>query len=167
MFGLISDRQLPIEALDDERLVRLFEYWTKKKGHRPMPGRSDIDPLDLKEHMGQLHLIDVLGPENFRYRIYGSRVTNPDSTDMTGKSASDYQDTAFASMTTRHYQICVDARAPVFHHIVGEIQLHRYEFKRLCLPLSNQGTAVNMILASPIRMVIPTSLSHRGRFEDH
>jgi len=166
MFGLISDRQLPIDALDDDRLVRLFEYWTIRKGDRRMPSRSDIDPLDLKEHMGQLHLIDVLGPEDFRYRIHGSRVTNPDLTDMTGKSASDYHDTAFASMTTRHYQSCVDAKAPVFHHIVGEIQLHRYEYKRLSLPLSKEGTVVNMILASPIRIVIPSSLSHRGRFED-
>lgn len=167
MFGLISDRQLPIEALDDDRLVRLLKYWTGKKGDRIMPGRSDIDPLELKEHMGQLHLIDVLGPDTFRYRIYGSRVTNPDMTDMTGKSASDYHDTAFASMTMRHYQCCVDARAPVFHHIVGEIQLHRYEYKRLCLPLSREGEQVDMILASPIRLVVPSALASTGRFEDH
>lgn len=167
MFGLISDRQLPIEALDDDRLVRLFDYWTRKKAGRPMPGRADIDPLELKEHMGQLHLIDVLGPEEFRYRIYGSRVTNPDLQDMTGKFASDYRDSAFASMTTRHYQICVDAEAPVFHHIVGEVKLHRYEYKRLCLPLSKTGTSVDMILASPIRMIVPNSLPHTGRFEDH
>lgn len=167
MFGLISDRHLPVEALDDVRLVRLFDYWTQKRGDRLMPGRSDIDPLDLKEHMGQLHLIDVLGPHDFRYRIYGSRITNPDLADMTGRSPSDYDDTAFASMTMRHYQSCVDERAPVFHHVVGEIQLHRYEYKRLCLPLSKDGTVVNMILASPIRMVIPSSLPHRGRFEQH
>lgn len=167
MFGLISDRQLPIEALDDDRLVRLLEYWAARKGDREMPGRSDIDPLDLKEHMGQLHLIDVLGRERFRYRIYGSRVTNPDLTDMTGRTASDYRDSAFASMTTRHYQCCVDAKAPVFHHVVGEIQLHRYEYKRLCLPLSKTGQSVDMILASPIRLVVPRGLPHRGRFEDH
>ena len=167
MFGLISDRQLPIEALDDDRLVRLLEYWAGKKGDRLMPARSDIDPLDLKEHMGQIHLIDVLGPEKFRYRIYGSRVTNPDLVDMTGKSASDYRDTAFASMTTRHYQCCVEARAPIFHHIVGEIQLHRYEYKRLCLPLSKDGNGVDMVLASPIRLVVPNSLPHKGHFEDH
>ena len=167
MFGLISDRQLPIEALDDDRLVRLLEYWTGKKGDRIMPERSDIDPLELKEHMGQLHLIDVLGPNSFRYRIYGSRVTNPDLTDMTGKSASDYHDTAIAAMTTRHYQCCADARAPVFHHIVGEIELHRYEYKRLCLPLSKTGEDVDMILASPIRLVVPSALAATGRFEDH
>ncbi len=166
MFGLISDRQLPIEALDDNRLVRLLDYWTGKKGDRTMPGRSDIDPLDLKEHMGQLHLIDVQGPNSFRYRIYGSRVTNPDLTDMTGRLASDYQDPEFASMTIRHYQCCVDARAPVLHHVVAEIQLHRFEYKRLCLPLSRTGDDVDMILASPIRLVVPSALAATGRFED-
>ena len=165
MFGLISDKQLPIEALDDDRLARLLAYWKQKTGDRAMPSRADIDPLELREHIGQLHLIDVVGTRRFRYRIYGSRVTNPDLADMTGRTASDYPDPTFASVTTRHYQSCVDAKAPVFHHVVGEIELARYEYKRLCLPLSQSSDTVDMILASPVRLVVPSSLPRTGRFE--
>ena len=40
-----------------------------------MPLRKDIDPLELKDHLGSLNIIECL-PErdDFRYRLIGTRI---------------------------------------------------------------------------------------------
>ncbi|MHA1599845.1 MAG: PAS domain-containing protein, partial [Alphaproteobacteria bacterium] len=77
MFHLVEDRREPPELISNDRLRRLLEYWRGKRGRRAMPSRTDIDPLELEEHLGRLHLLDVIGPNLFRFRLYGSTVTNP------------------------------------------------------------------------------------------
>ncbi|NNG04115.1 MAG: PAS domain-containing protein [Inquilinus sp.] len=165
MFGLVTEEQLPIDAIDDDRLARLYEYWDSRRNGAAMPARSDVDPLDLREHIGRIHLIEVIDGERFQYRVYGSRIANPDGVDMTGRFASDYQDTAFAEMTIRHYRICVVQAAPVLHHVVGVIEHRPFEFKRLCLPLSQNDAGVGMILAAPVRLVVPRNLPRTSNFE--
>ena len=167
MFRLVNDKQLPIDAVDHTRLVRLLDYWHTRCDGRRMPRRADIDPLDLREHIGRIHLIDVLGASSFRYRVYGSRITNPDLTDMTGKTTADYRDIAFGSVTTRHYQSCVEQRAPVYYHVLGDIDSSTFEFTRLVLPLSSTGTGVDMLISSPNRLIIPVGLPPTGRFENN
>lgn len=164
LYYLIEDRREPPESISDDRLRRLHDYWCGKRGKRAMPSRADIDPLELKEHLGRLHLLDVIGPNRFRFRLYGSGVTNPGVVDMTGQTTRDYADAAFGAVVTRHYQACVDERAPVYHEVRGTLDDSPYEYTRLTLPLSNDGVSVDMLLASPHRLCVSLSLPSRKLF---
>jgi hypothetical protein len=120
-FCLTEDRRVPLESLTNDRLRRLYEYWDGKRGGRAMPSRADIDPLEMREHLSRMHLLDVLGPNLFRYRVYGSGVTNPNMMDMTRRTTQDYEDTVFGALVTRHYQTCADEKAPVYHEVFGTL----------------------------------------------
>jgi hypothetical protein len=143
------------------RLRRLHEYWDGKRGGRAMPSRADIEPLEMREHLGRMHLLDVLEPNLFRFRLYGSGVTNPNVKDMTGRTTQDYEDTVFGAVVTRHYQECVDEKAPVYHEVIGTLAGAPYEYIRLTLPLSNDGVDVDMLLVSPHRVRVSIGLPTR------
>jgi hypothetical protein len=48
------------ERIEDERLLRLFAYWTEKAAGRVCPARRDIDPLEFDYLLGDISLIEVL-----------------------------------------------------------------------------------------------------------
>lgn len=51
----------------------LFSYWSRLKGKRPAPERTDIDPRELAAHLGDIFLLD--GPETgHALRLAGSRM---------------------------------------------------------------------------------------------
>lgn len=158
MFCLIEDRREPLESIPEERLRRLLAFWREKQVGRAMPSRADIDPFEMQEHLGRLHLLDVVGPNLFRFRLYGSGVTNPDVVDMTGRTTREYSNLAFGAVVTRHYQVCVDEKVPVYHEVYGTLGDAPYEYTRLTLPLSSDGMNVDMLLVSPHRMRISLDL---------
>ncbi len=123
-----------------------------------MPARADVDPAELRENLGRIHLLDVEGPETFRYRVYGSRVTNPDATDMTGRTTRDYRDQSFGALVTRHYAECVGARRPRCHAIRATLDTAPYEYTRMSLPLSDDGETVTMILVGTVRHTVPDTV---------
>jgi len=165
MFQIKIDRREPIEAVTDPNLRLLLDYWRGKCAGRAMPSRVDIDPLEFRANLGRVHILDVLGPERFRFRIYGSAITNPDVRDMTGLTTQDYEDKNFAALVTAHYQECVDERAPVYRYVLGMLDGGPYEYFRLLLPLSTDGETVDKLLVAPLRVIIPVGLPTRGPFE--
>src|SRR5690348_16042599 len=71
---------------DNKRFVDLKAYWDRKRGARAMPLPKDIAPLELREHLGSLILIDVLpGAVDFRMRLVGTIITAAYGRDSTGK----------------------------------------------------------------------------------
>lgn len=64
----------------------VLDYWMEKCRERPLPRRSDIDPLELKPYLRHLFLIDVLPDAEFRYRLVGSEITERYGRNSTGKT---------------------------------------------------------------------------------
>jgi len=164
LFCLTEDRRQPLELMTNDRLRRLYSYWCRKRGGRSMPSRDDIDPLEMREHLGRMHLLDVVEPNLFRFRLYGSSVTNPSVKDMTGRTTRDYEDAAFGAVVTRHYQECVDEKVPVYHEVIGTLGESPYEYVRLTLPLSRDDANVEMLLSSPHRLRVSLHLPSRDLF---
>lgn len=162
MFRLEVERREPLDAITDPRLRRLLTYWSDKCDGREMPARQNIDVLDLAEHLGRLNLLDVLGKNLFRFRIHGSAIANPDRRDLTGMTNNDYSDPTFRDLVTRHYQECVDERAPVYHYVLGSLNGDPFEYRRLTLPLSSDGETFDMLIASPVRLRVPAGLPQIG-----
>jgi len=160
-FVLKEAQALALADLPDPKLAQLYAYWRSRLRGRPMPARADIDPVDLRGNIGRLHLLDIEGAGIYRYRLYGSGVTNPDRADMTGKTTMDYKDRLFGDMVTGHITEVVQSQTPAGYRIVGEYNLQPYVYNRLMLPLSDDCLQVNKILVGTQRETVPPSALRR------
>lgn len=78
----------------EPRLQSLRDWWDRKRGARAMPLRSEVDPIELRPHIGSLVLIECL-PElyDFRYRLIGTDIVEAYGRDSTGKTVRElYRD---------------------------------------------------------------------------
>jgi hypothetical protein len=138
--------------LSDAPLLKALQsYWAAKRGARAMPRRADIDPLELRPHLGNLVMIEVLGAgEDFRYRLIGTNVVTQHGRDSTGKSVRELYQTADPvifdwSMTV--LRTVVATRLPV--RAANRLRMVNRDYitsDQLHLPLSEDDAAVNMIL---------------------
>lgn len=143
-------------ALPDGALRAVADYWNRRRGGRAMPRRADIDPLDLKEHLSKLFLVDVL-PEawSFRYRLVGTELVAGCGRDFTGLTlraiASSLTDQARAAeewLIERYRTVALD-KVPVLtlRPMVHVNKEHLFS-AAIHLPLSDDGERVNMVFGA-------------------
>jgi hypothetical protein len=129
-------------------LQRLYEYWSVQRGDRPMPARGDIDPIDLKELLPLLILIDVVSdPRRYVYRLVGTHEVEIRGTDPTGKAVDEAYYGESSDTTAAYLDRVVFTRRPLLYR--GTYQPLRTRTQRedvLFLPLSQDGETVNMIM---------------------
>src|SRR5690242_15369 len=67
------------------RLAALHRYWKGKSAERVMPSRADIDPVEMKEWLGNLVLTEFFGDVmHFRVRVDGSKLVEMGGGERTG-----------------------------------------------------------------------------------
>jgi hypothetical protein len=72
---------------DEPSFQDLLAYWQGKRAGRDVPLRSDVDPLELKAHMGSLVILECLpGLVDFRHRLVGTNITQTYGRDTTGRT---------------------------------------------------------------------------------
>jgi len=131
----------------DPDLVRLFDYWRARHRGQLLPGRRDIDPIDLAFILGDMVLLDVLrDPLRFRYRLVGANIVMRSSRDNTGVMVHEHPDLEFRPTALRFYRsIAAGARPDAERrNMITDDQVRRYEI--LGLPLAADGKTVDMIL---------------------
>jgi hypothetical protein len=143
--------QINPAVLENETLAFLQDYWNAKRGDRAMPSRGDIRASELKEHLGWVMLVEVLpNITDFRYRLMGTLVTQYFFKDSTGRTVKEIYagvNEAAGKGVSAIFRKCARDKAVV--HVRGNSGwLGRgYEpFECICLPLSDDGETVNMIL---------------------
>jgi hypothetical protein len=138
-------------TLDHPTLAFLRDYWDKKRGTRAMPSRADISPSELREHLGWVIIVEVL-PEfaDFRYKLIGTLVAQYWLMDSTGKTVGEafaLSGEAAAKGVQSIFRKCARDRVIVRSFGgAGWIARGYEEFDSICLPLSDDGENVNMIL---------------------
>ncbi len=158
-FELKKDTRLDLDSESlPKPLAELLAYWDKLRAGRAMPRRSEIDPIDIAGHLRRVHLLSVEGPDTYRFRIYGGGVTNPDAVDMTGRTTMDYSDSGFSRMVTRHLHECVAEAKPVGYEVLARLDEEPYEYTFIAVPLSNNGSDVNMLLVRSVRITVPDKI---------
>ncbi len=158
MFTLISEERVVPSKAKTPQLRQLLDYWKGRCGERRMPRREDVDLDEIGVLPGRIHLLDALSPTEFRYRVYGNNLTNPDRRDMTGLTTRDYQDTAFGAMVTRHLGEVMMQATPLCLHIRASLDGIPYEYYRLAMPLSPDEVSVTMVLVGSERVTVPQHL---------
>lgn len=133
-------------------LRRLLYYWTVKRGDRPFPSRTDIDPLDLPDLLPNLFLVDVLptlpgADPRFRYRLTGTRVDEIYDQNLTGKTPGDIRTVEIAIQVEQQYRQVLDDRRPRCDHVTLLARDHTFwHYERLILPLSSDGIRIDTLL---------------------
>jgi hypothetical protein len=144
-----------LERVDVPLLNELMAYWNARRGARLAPRRADIDPADLKAHLSRLVMLDVIdGGADFRYRLIGSALTQAMGRDSTGHRIGDLYagDPAVMDSLRDYYRRVVAEARPIFTqgHIFWVPDRGHRRFITAAMPLSDDGTTVNMILAEVI-----------------
>ena len=150
---MAAARLEPIAAPSHALLQDLHGYWLQKKGDRPAPPRAAIVPEEMPRRLlPHVAILDVIAPPpgfRFRFRLFGTALVRAYGEDLTGRFA-DKADlgqagAAIHAQLTELVRDCrpVTARA----HFVKDSDGRYIEYERVALPLSDDGHAVNMILA--------------------
>jgi hypothetical protein len=64
----------------------VYDYWRRCARSKPMPSRSDIDPVAIPQLLPGLSLMEVRGGlDHLRYRLAGTRMRDIYGFDVTGR----------------------------------------------------------------------------------
>jgi hypothetical protein len=137
--------------LSHPMMRRLLDYWRGKcRGHR-LPGRQDIDPLDIPELLPHIAMYDVVREADrmrFRIRLLGTANVQLMGSDCTGQFLDEQMRPEDAARIVATHRLATDERRPhywrSFLSTPGREHMH---FERLLLPLAADGQTVDMVLA--------------------
>lgn len=139
---------LPTETLDDPRLLRLHALWLSKCRGRAMPARADFDPLELKEDLGWIVLVDVeRSPLRFRYRLIGTNIVDLAGRNVTGRYFDEIYEPHVERVATSSFRDILDTGTP--NRVAATLQHAEKGFltyEAIDLPLASDGSTVDMIL---------------------
>ncbi len=129
--------------VQSQRIHQLYTYWREKAG-RGVPARAEFDPVDVRELLPNLMMLDALGdPTRFRYRLVGTRVVQYTGFDFTGRYLDEMVFQGRDFMEECYRQVMTERR-PVFGHyawLVRSRHFGRCEFG--LFPLSDDGKRVD------------------------
>lgn len=138
-----------VETVQRPRLRRLLEYWQARRGDRAMPGRQDIDPLDLSWLLGNISLADVVhGADRprYRFRLVGTRAVQRFGYDPTGKWLDDLPEPAYRQHVQAAYDELIRRQVPLVERPNMLIDNRTHDYEILRLPLGADGATIDMIL---------------------
>jgi hypothetical protein len=149
----VPNYEIDPQADEPPLLGFVRDYWRNKRGARAMPGRRDIVPTDMKQHLPHILLADVIdGGRDFRYRLVGSQLqgyftANPTGTLMSETLAAFGAETV--AQTLAVYRNVVQRRAPMRVRGAGSYYAQGPKlFDAMLTPLSDDGATPSMILGA-------------------
>ena len=136
--------------LGDPDLIRFYDIWAALRSDRTMPSRKDLDPLQIgPEFLPNLMLIDVFRePRRYRYRLIGTHVVTASGEDRTGRMFENIGFFKVHPVVVEQYNRVVDTGQPLhsLEPFTNFVSGSTYEVDRLLLPLSSDGSAVDMLI---------------------
>jgi hypothetical protein len=143
--------EIPFQEAD-RRLHAVLQYWSAKRGDRPMPSRREIDPIEFGPGvLPHLMLVDVEEGPRFRYRLFGTAVSEAFGSDPTGQYIDAVMVGRYRDFLLGLYRDLLTMKKPVYStSIYGNPADEKMWTQRLMLPLSSDGDTVDMVLACQV-----------------
>jgi hypothetical protein len=128
-------------------LLRLLEYWQRKRGERAFPGRADLDPLDLAFMLERITLTEVHeNPRRYRLRLVGSWWMRLVGFESTGMWLDDWPLANQRKLTSDTYDTLVTARRPLCMARDAWVDEKQLKYEILLLPLSEDDARISMFM---------------------
>lgn len=135
------------------KIRALYAYWLSKLLGRPMPSRTDLDPVEIPTLLPHVFLVDVPGDGGpLVYRLSGTAVVALMGQDVTGQNVGDGTLPQFRAEVVARYGGVAREGRPFFHQ--ARLRDYTNDFAnvdRILLPLSEDGVRINMLLGMTIR----------------
>lgn len=140
------------EQLEDDRLQRLASYWREKAEGQNAAPLASIDPTDMRFALGYLMLLDVIdGGFDFRYRLYGTQISERFGKDVTGTTLRKFGDKEYiVSFFLGAYQAVMERRQPLLTIHYPKNTSETESWTRLILPLENDSNEITRLLVGQI-----------------
>ena len=136
-----------LEDIETPYLRRLFAYWQDKRRGKEFPSRRDLDPREFAFALGHVLLIDVLdNPQRFRFRLHGSVLSFRARYDMTGRMVDELPNDENRNVLLDRCRHLVETKRPCFARSQRIVDGLMYGYEVVWLPLSTDGTKVDMLL---------------------
>jgi hypothetical protein len=148
-----AERAALAGSIKNARLRRLLDDWVRWRGERLMPGRADFLPEDIRYILGNviLHEVAEREPLRFRYRLIGTLIVARRGFDFTGRYLDELPTSDVRAVVTRINERVVRERRPLlWHYDMPDLDHRMRHCEVLSLPLSADGSDVDMILAGQI-----------------
>jgi hypothetical protein len=137
------------KAIQDQRLLGLFQFWHAKLNGRRMPASGDLDRADMARWADNLMMVDVPGDiADFRIRWLGANLAKMFATPRAGTGIEAMTSTGERSSILPQYRVVIDTALPAYYATEVELSQRGVVAQRkLILPLSSDGTKVDAVLA--------------------
>ncbi|MGD0866111.1 MAG: PAS domain-containing protein, partial [Rhizomicrobium sp.] len=137
--------------IQNAKLRKAFDLWTKLKGTRNFPARSEISPRDLTDFLRNTVLVRVLdGGNEFQFRIVGDAIVLAQGQSFQGLTTAEIEVRlpGYGVMVKRAYRRVHNERKPLvlrgwFEHAVTK---RAFFHETLGLPLGPDDETVDHIL---------------------
>jgi hypothetical protein len=128
----------PDLRFDNPKLHEFVGYWRSKMKDGRLPGRADIDPLDLRAFLGDIFMLDVVGaPRRFRYRLIGTKIVARVGRDSTGKFQEEAYSGEQAAENNELYRLVCERKVPLRNYgIVNWVGREFLKYEIANLPLA-------------------------------
>ncbi len=131
-------------------LLRAFEYWRSKSIPNGIPGRQDIDPLDIPSLLPWISLTDIDrsdGQPKFKSRLVGTGIVAQFGRDITGKSAEELYDQAYTQELEARYLRVIETNEPdQWQREIADSYGDTISYVRLILPLARDHQTADMLM---------------------
>ena len=113
-----------------------------------MPTRADIDPLEMRQWLPRVTLVDVSPDgQHFAYRLVGTQIVDLLGVNPTGQPVESAWPAEQAELVMAAYRQVVETRAPLFCQQTSEWREDQAPSAwGMRLPLSSDGVEVDVIL---------------------
>ena len=121
----------------NEVLRKLAAHWDDLRGERPLPARTEFDPLDVRYALGYISLIEVhRDPLRFYFRLDGTKQVELFGIDCTRRFLDEAMPKDHAAMAGESYRQVAESGIPGHH--LRKIRFHErmIDYEVLILPLS-------------------------------
>jgi hypothetical protein len=139
-------------VFDNARLRQFYEYWLGKGRNGRLPGRQDIDPVQIPELLPWMILVDPVPADSrvrFRIRLVGTGIVARAGRDATGKWYEELFAPRDVERFTEIYAGIMASGQP--HHFRSDYDIERLQgrehirYERLLCPLATDGQTVDML----------------------
>ena len=133
----------------------LFTYWDGLRGGRTAPERSDIDPADIHQILGDTFILEFQNDEDLLFRLAGTRLCGSFCRELKGRNFLDiWNREDLSSIKLLLTAVAEDEAAAVIGFEGATDRDQTLDFEAVLLPLRHFGQPKSRILgaASPSDM---------------
>ena len=139
---------LPDDA--DSGLKWMLDYWVRKRGHRLLPRRQDLDPVDFSKMLPLVYLVEGTELDNLYVKLAGTAYRNLYGFEITGRRVVELIPSNAGLLALSDYKVCLQERRPVYRQ--GEMTWRQRNspvfYQRLLLPMANDSGEMRFILGT-------------------